>query len=167
VAAGTEGNLSRDGRHLTVVSKDRDLLESLTRCLVLDNRIADKYNRGRRYYRLQWSDRTLYDGLVRLGLHPAKSLTLGELAIPDACSADFFRGWIDGDGSILTYSDRSKNRRRRRLNCDEQSRKPQSRLQTPVRQAGVAEIAQLDVLFADRPVSRAQAREGGRVSFGM
>jgi hypothetical protein len=61
----------------------------LKRCLILDNRIADKYDRGRRCYRLQWSDRTLYDGLVHIGLHPAKSLTLGPLAIPDACFADF------------------------------------------------------------------------------
>jgi hypothetical protein len=102
----TDGNLSRDGRHLTVVSTDHGLLESLKSSLVLANRIADKYNRGRRSYRLQWSDRTLYDGLVRIGLHPAKSLTLGPLAIPDACFADFFRGCIDGDGSILTYTDR-------------------------------------------------------------
>ena len=78
----------------------------MKRCLALDNRIADKYNRGRPCYRLQWSDSALYDGLVRIGLHPAKSLTLGELAIPDACFADFFRGCIDGDGSILTYTDR-------------------------------------------------------------
>ena len=102
----TDGNLSRDGRHLTVVSADRDLLESLRACLVIENRIGDRYTRGRRYYRLQWSDRNLYEWLIRIGLHPAKSLTLGQLAVPDACFADFFRGCVDGDGSILTYTDR-------------------------------------------------------------
>lgn len=102
----TDGNLSRDGRHMTIVSVDRDLLETLRRCLAIGNRIGDRYNYGRPCYRLQWSDRTFYDALLRIGLHPAKSLTLGPLTIPDACFADFFRGCIDGDGSILTYTDR-------------------------------------------------------------
>jgi hypothetical protein len=37
---------------------------------------------------------------------PAKSLRLGPLQIPDEFFADFLRGCIDGDGSILTYTDR-------------------------------------------------------------
>jgi hypothetical protein len=55
---------------------------------------------------LQWSDRRSYDWLLEIGLTPAKSLTLGPLAIPDDYFADFFRGCIDGDGSIATYTDR-------------------------------------------------------------
>lgn len=37
---------------------------------------------------------------------PAKSLRLGPLNIPDASFADFLRGCIDGDGSIIAYTDR-------------------------------------------------------------
>lgn len=37
---------------------------------------------------------------------PAKSLTLGPLKIPDEFFSDFFRGSIDGDGSIVVYNDR-------------------------------------------------------------
>lgn len=103
----TDGNRSRDGRHLSVVSADRELLETLKTCLALQNRICDKYNGDRRCYRLQWSDRVFYDDLVRVGLHPAKTLTLEQLRIPEATFADFFRGCIDGDGSIVTYGDRS------------------------------------------------------------
>jgi hypothetical protein len=33
------------------------------------------------------------------------NLTVGPLAIPDECFVDFFRGCIDGDGSIVTYTD--------------------------------------------------------------
>lgn len=43
---------------------------------------------------------------MNIGLTPAKSLTLGPLAVPDAYFADFFRGCVDGDGSITTYVDR-------------------------------------------------------------
>src|SRR2546423_10250786 len=37
------------------------------------------------------------------GLTPAKSLTLRPLVIPDEYFAEFFRGCIDGDGSVVVY----------------------------------------------------------------
>ena len=36
----TDGNLSKDGRHISVVSKDVDLLETLRDCLSLENSIT-------------------------------------------------------------------------------------------------------------------------------
>jgi hypothetical protein len=84
----TDGNLSKDGRHLTLSSIDRPLIESARRCL------------GR--------DRIFYDWLCAIGLRPAKSLTLGPVRVPDAYFADFLRGCIDGDGTILRYTDRSQ-----------------------------------------------------------
>ena len=103
----TDGNLSPDGRHLLVRSKDLDMLETLRRCLALRNRIAATSNgRGHWYHTLQWTDRAFYLWLVQIGLTPAKSLALGPLAIPDEYFADFFRGCVDGDGSVLVYVDR-------------------------------------------------------------
>jgi hypothetical protein len=103
----TDGNLSRDGRHLSVVSKDLDLLETLCRCLGLRVSISTcRSKRGGTAGRVQWSDRVFYDTLLAIGLTPAKSLTLGPLAIPDEYFSDFFRGCIDGDGSVLVYTDR-------------------------------------------------------------
>ena len=52
------------------------------------------------------TSRRFYLWLMALGLTPAKSLTIGALEIPDEYFADFFRGCIDGDGSIVTYVDR-------------------------------------------------------------
>src|SRR5687768_5057780 len=87
----TDGNLSGDGRHIAIPSKDIDLLECLRRCLGLTNRIGQaRSGRGRMYYKLQWSDRRLYDWLEGIGLTPAKSLTLGALAVPNEYFADFF-----------------------------------------------------------------------------
>ena len=61
---------------------------------------------GTRCHHLAWSDRRFYDWLANVGLTPAKSLTLGPLAVPDEYFADFFRGCVDGDGSIVSYIDR-------------------------------------------------------------
>jgi len=101
----TDGCLSRDGRHLTITSKDVDLLETARRCLGITARITQTTN-PRPCYRLQWSDILFYRWLTDIGLMPAKSLRLGPLAIPDEWFRDFLRGCIDGDGSILTYTDR-------------------------------------------------------------
>src|SRR5881409_1494171 len=103
----TDSNLSPDGRHLVVRSKDRDMLETLRRCLGLTNAVTLTSNgRGGRIHTLQWSDRSFYLWLLDIGLTPAKSLTLRPLAVPDECFADFFRGCIDGDGSVLVYVDK-------------------------------------------------------------
>jgi hypothetical protein len=37
---------------------------------------------------------------------PAKSLRPGVLGVPEEYFADFFRGCLDGDGSVLAYTDR-------------------------------------------------------------
>ena len=100
----SDGNLSSDGRHLQITSKDYDLLETARACLGIDVSIAPSLN-PRLIYRLQWGDRQFYNWLLNIGLMPAKSLRLGPLAIPDDCFADFTRGCIDGDGSIITYTD--------------------------------------------------------------
>ena len=103
----TDGNLSSDGRHLSVVSKDKDLLETLRVCLQIGNSITLTTSGAGLYcHRLQWGDRGFYEWLIHIGLTPAKSLRLGALAIPDEHFADFMRGCVDGDGSIVTYTDR-------------------------------------------------------------
>ena len=101
----TDGCLSRDGRHLTMTSKDTDLLETVRRCLGIAARITLTTN-PRPCHRLQWSDVVFHRWLTEIGLMPAKSLRLGPLRVPDEWMRDFLRGCIDGDGSIVTYADR-------------------------------------------------------------
>lgn len=111
----TDGNLSGDGRHLCVTSKDVDLLETLRQCLGLRPSVAPHSSGfGGRCYHVQWGDRGFYDWLTHVGLKPAKSLTLGPLSVPDACVPDFLRGCIDGDGSVVIYTDRYHARKNER-----------------------------------------------------
>jgi hypothetical protein len=103
----TDGNLSKMGHGVTITSKDIDLLECARRCLALSNRVGwSSGGLGGGTYRLQWRSLVFYDWLVSIGLTPRKSLTIGPLAVPDAYFPDFFRGCIDGDGTVLVYTDR-------------------------------------------------------------
>jgi len=89
------------------MSNDTDLLDLVRRRLRLNTDIRPhRGGYGTRCHHLAWSDRRFYDWLANVGLTPAKSLTLGPLAVPDEYFADFFRGCVDGDGSIVSYIDR-------------------------------------------------------------
>lgn len=100
----TDGCLSKDGRHIDITSKDRQILEEIQKALYLKIGITRKYNStGQPFLRLQFSDVKFYKFLISINLTPKKSLTLGKLKIPDEYFPDFFRGVIDGDGSITSW----------------------------------------------------------------
>jgi hypothetical protein len=126
-----------------------------------------------------------------IGLTPAKSLTLGPLSVPDEYFADFFRGCIDGDGTMLVYTDRTSAMSTNASTCpssrragfhrkaaDERlsanrhqwidgSAAPRARsfrLETSVRQSAVNTTARVDVLCARRSLSWSQTRKGRTIS---
>ncbi len=104
----TDGNLSGDGRHLTMTSADYELLQTFCNCLGLQVSIGKQggsFDPTGIIYRVRWGDVRFYNWLLDIGLMPAKSLRLGQLEVPDEYFADFLRGCIDGDGSIVTYDD--------------------------------------------------------------
>jgi hypothetical protein len=92
---------------MSITSKDLDLLETVKGHLGLTNTITNVTGGfGTTCWRLQWGNRRLYTWLMDTGVTPAKSLTLKPLKMPDEYFRDFLRGCIDGDGCILTYTDR-------------------------------------------------------------
>ncbi len=110
----TDGNLSSDGRHLTVKSADRQLLETFKTYLCLKNKISKE--RVRNCYRISFGSVQLYRWLNGIGIKPAKSLTIGKIKIPDKYFRDFLRGHLDGDGSIILYNDHYNFYRGRQYN---------------------------------------------------
>lgn len=97
----TDGNLSLDGRHINITAKEYDYLEKLKLALGLENKIGKKLNgNNQASYQIQIGNTNLYEFLLSIGLTPKKSLSLGELKVPDEWFVDFLRGVIDGDGSI-------------------------------------------------------------------
>lgn len=99
----SDGNLSPDGRHINFTSADKELVLYIRKIFSLKNKIGRKARGGsaeKNYYVLQFGSVVFYRFLLTLGLMPAKSRSLGALAIPDQFFADFVRGCFDGDGNI-------------------------------------------------------------------
>lgn len=105
----TDGNLSKDGRHLNLTSKDTEQLETFAKLLNLTNKIGEKkslFNPKGKYYQIQFGNVELYKFLLSIGLTPNKTKTLGALIIPDKFFPDFLRGHLDGDGFTYSYWDK-------------------------------------------------------------
>ncbi len=104
----TDGNLSKDKRHIEFTSKDLQLLKIFKENLGLKNKIGFKiggYSK-KRYPRIQFGNVVLYDWLTKIGLMPKKSKMMGKITVPDKYFFDFLRGHFDGDGSCYSYWDK-------------------------------------------------------------
>lgn len=103
----TDGNLSSDGRHLELTSKDKDQLENFSVCIEKRLPISEKKSgfSDKEVYRVQFSDVTLYKFLESIGLTARKTHTIGALEIPNKYFFDFLRGHFDGDGTFYSYQD--------------------------------------------------------------
>lgn len=102
----TDGNLSSDGRHIHITSKDICILERVREALDLKAKIGRKSsgsNKEKKYGFLAFSDVNFYRYLLGIGLTPRKSLTIGEIVVPIKYFSDFTRGIIDGDGNISRW----------------------------------------------------------------
>ncbi len=105
----TDGNLSPDGRHINLTSKDRDQIVAVKRILKLSNTVGRKARGGggeKKYFVLQFGDILFYRFLLSIGLTPAKSKTLHTVDIPSKYFFDFLRGCLDGDGYTYSYWDK-------------------------------------------------------------
>ena len=103
----TDGCLYNDGRHISFVSADIQLVELFRDLLKLSNRIGYKKSSTseRKCPNIQFGNVGFYKWLMKIGMTPRKSLTLGPLNVPSKYFIDFVRGCFDGDGSIYSYMD--------------------------------------------------------------
>ncbi len=104
----TDGSLSKDGRHIILVSTDYQLLEDFQKCLPFDTKITFKARSGfskKQPFKVQFGNVQFYRWLVKLGLYPNKTRTIGPICVPDKYFRDFLRGHLDGDGDVVTYTD--------------------------------------------------------------
>src|SRR3989344_1701616 len=102
----TDGNLSKDGRHIDLTSKDKEQLLNYTKSLGIKVKITSKHSgAGNKHLRVQFGDRLFYDFLMSIGLMPNKTKIIGAVKIPNNYFFDFLRGHFDGDGTFYSYWD--------------------------------------------------------------
>lgn len=87
---------------VTVGQKEEELLEKLLVLLKSNAKLTFKPKRGitGALYTISINNEEIYADLQRLGLTPAKSLTLQFPDMPSDCVRHFIRGCWDGDGSV-------------------------------------------------------------------
>jgi len=102
----TDGCLATKSTLIDLTSKDREQLQNFLKCVGVNFRITKKKgSNGKEYLRVQFKSVLFYDFLLRIGLTPAKSKTLGAIKIPKKFFWDLLRGLYDGDGSSYSYWD--------------------------------------------------------------
>lgn len=105
----TDGSLSKDGRHIVMVSKDYKQILTFKKLLKLENKItikASSFNPKGVYYQIQFGNKKLYIFLLKIGLFPNKTKTISSLKIPVRFFWHFLRGVLDGDGYTYSYWDK-------------------------------------------------------------
>lgn len=104
----SDGCVSKDGRHISFVSVDEEQIHNylLALNIVVKYDVTHSGYKGGMAYRIQFSDVNFWKFLNSIGIHPAKSKTIGKLAIPKEFFFDFVRGVFDGDGCVYSYFDK-------------------------------------------------------------
>lgn len=106
----SDGSLSIDGRHIDITSKDKNFLEVIKEKTGLTCAVGLKTNgKGQISYRLQFGSISFYEFLKECYLLPNKSKVLGKMRVPDEYFGHFFRGVLDGDGSIRKWKKSNSN----------------------------------------------------------
>ena len=104
----TDGCLYNDKLHMSLTTKDLEQAENFKKCLGIGVKIGLKgsgSSKEKKYYHVQFGDVLFYRFLLSVGLTPAKSKTIGKVAVPEEYFFDFLRGCFDGDGSFYSYWD--------------------------------------------------------------
>jgi hypothetical protein len=101
----TDGNLSKDGRHLAFDSGDLQLIHTFLSCLghPYAHTRSKQGELGGIGYQAAFSDVRFHRWLRGIGLMPRKSLVLGGIDVPDAHLPSLLRGLFEGDGHVQNF----------------------------------------------------------------
>ncbi|MDD5527913.1 MAG: LAGLIDADG family homing endonuclease [Patescibacteria group bacterium] len=104
----SDGCLSKNGRHISLTSKDEDLLNTVKKILGLKVKTGYKVCgfSNHKCPNIQFGDVIFYRWLESIGLMPKKSKIIGSLKVPKKYFFDFLRGLFDGDGCFYSYWDK-------------------------------------------------------------
>jgi len=98
-----DGNLqqTKRGYHLHIACDDYDIIEKMRKVLKSSTPIRQKQRiNGKISYSLRFSDKTIFNDLLKIGVTPRKSLVIKPPFTPKEYVWDYIRGFFDGDGCV-------------------------------------------------------------------
>lgn len=98
-----DGNLqqTKRGYHLHIACDDLDIIEKIRKSLQSSTPIRQKQRiNGKISYSLRFSDKIIFNDLLKLEVTPRKSLVITPPLIPKKYVWDYIRGFFDGDGCV-------------------------------------------------------------------
>jgi hypothetical protein len=103
----TDGSVSKNGRHITFVSNDKEQIVNFLTALKINVQVSHTKSgyTGNLTPRIQFGDRLFCDFLLSIGITSNKTKTIGAVDVPDDFFFDFLRGHLDGDGTVYSYWD--------------------------------------------------------------
>lgn len=105
---------SARGNYIVITSTDKQIIYQIKKQLKSDHTIKkEEFNLPNRKPRfiLRIGNKNLYNALIKIGLYPNKSLTIGMPRVPPKFIGHFTRGYFDGDGCINLYRSKGKTQR--------------------------------------------------------
>ena len=90
-----DGNMAKNNNRIGFSSNDYNMLEIVKYNLKSEHKIEKHGENG---YQLRFSNKIMYDDLIKLGGIPRKSLTIQFPEVPDEFLPHLIRGYLDGDG---------------------------------------------------------------------
>lgn len=91
------------GKYVRFSNTEYDFVKNIRHLMGSEHTITRFEAHGNRQekYLLRIGSHSLYNDLEALGLFPNKSLTMEFPSVPESYLADFIRGYLDGDGSVI------------------------------------------------------------------
>lgn len=98
-----DGNLQKTkyGHLVHIAADDYDVIAKIKVAMRMKGRILEKKRKnGKISYSLRFSDKIIFNDLLKLSLTPRKSLTIKPPPVPKKFLWDYIRGFFDGDGCV-------------------------------------------------------------------
>jgi intein-encoded DNA endonuclease-like protein len=114
-----EGNIYRNTLAIELGAKDKEHLKKFANAL--SYKYFNDYNQKKNSYRIRLNSKYLINSLLKLGVHTKKCNDIIVPPIQEQYFRHFFRGFVDGDGSLGKLVDKRraarKIKKKNRINC--------------------------------------------------
>lgn len=99
------------GKYVRISSVELGSIEKIKTWMCSKHKIAERKSlseKRKSLYLLRIGSRRVYEDLLKLGLHPNKSLTMKFPDVPKKFIPHFIRGYFDGDGCVRIWMTKGK-----------------------------------------------------------